>query len=435
MSITRVARAFEVSTTNREITAHAGAVLIRETARAVGLGPAIEGYLKLKQRDRGLSEAEFVLSIAEAVAMGATCLDDLALARSDAVQEELRGFPVPAPQTAGIFLRRFSLGHIRQLDKALREVHRNALSFDLSTEVTLDFDSSYVKSYSSRRQGADPTWLKRYALHPLFCFLAEHGTCLHAKLRRGRAMTSRGINSFVDETLRRIPKGVKIRARFDSGFYSADLFEHLEQRGVTYVCGAPLNHRILASIREIGEGSWSSCLDKDEGEVAEFWLEPSRGGKRRRYVVKRIEKNRGDQLDLETGLHHYWVLVTNDHRRKAGTLESEHRHKAQVESWVRELKENFGLHVFRKHEFMANWAWLLLVTTAHNLIRWTQLLGKPEEEGDIKAKRFRYRYLNVPALLVRSGRRLILKLRHDYPLFERFRAALMSLRSLPLPAT
>jgi hypothetical protein len=87
-------------------------------------------------------------------------------------------------------------------------------------------------------------------------------------------------------------------------------------------------------------------------------------------------------------------------------LESEHRHKALVESGMRELKENFGLEVLRKHQFMANWAWLLIVVTAHNLIRLTQLLGRVEPDADLRGKRFRYRYLVVPGLLVRSGRRL-----------------------------
>ena len=36
---------------------------------------------------------------------------------------------------------------------------------------------------------------------------------------------------------------------------------------------------------------------------------------------------------------------------------------------------------------------------------------------------FRYRYLIVPELLVRTGRRLLLKLDKDYPLLDRFVAA------------
>jgi hypothetical protein len=132
-----------------------------------------------------------------------------------------RGFAVPAPQTAGSFLKRFTLGHVRQFDKALRAVHLRAFKLlGVSTDVfTLDFDSTYIRSYSSRREGADPTWTKRYTLHPLLCFVAEFRTCLHAKLWRGKAASSRDILSFVVECLRRIPEGVGVRARFDSGFY------------------------------------------------------------------------------------------------------------------------------------------------------------------------------------------------------------------------
>ena len=155
MSVHRDPRRVEVGATDREITAHAGAVLLRQAARAVGLAQAVGRHLRLKKRARGLDEAQFILAMAEAVALGADCLDDLAVARADVVQEKLRGFPTPAPQTAGSFLRRFTLGHIRQLDKALRQVHLRA--FDLlgvkrGDRVTLDFDSTYIRSYSSDRK-------------------------------------------------------------------------------------------------------------------------------------------------------------------------------------------------------------------------------------------------------------------------------------------
>ncbi len=169
---------------------------------------------------------------------------------------------------------------------------------------------------------------------------------------------------------------------------------------------------------------------QDEGQVAEFGYRQASSKTFRRYVAKRIAKNHGEQLDLESGAYNYWVLVTNDHTADAAALESEHRHKALVESGVRELKENFGLEVLRKHQFMANWAWLLIVVSAHNLVRLTQLLGGVEPDADLRGKRFRYRYLVVPGLLVRSGRRLMLKLSGDYPLFDRFVSAHARLCSL-----
>jgi hypothetical protein len=103
---------------------------------------------------------------------------------------------------------------------------------------------------------------------------------------------------------------------------------------------------------------------------------------------------------------------------------------------MRELKSNFGLHAFRKHGFMANWAWLFFVCLGHNLCCWTQQLGHlgaGRDGGDLRAKRLRYRYLAVPAMLVRSGRRFTLRLQAGYPYLAQFVAALNRLEALRAP--
>jgi len=438
VSLHRQVPTVSVSSTDREITAHGGAVLLRETARIVGLAGSVERHVHLKRRERGLSEAEFVAGTAEAIALGARCLDDLVVARSDASQRAMRGFEIAAPQTAGTWLRRFTLGHIRQLDKALAEVHREAFSASATTAVTLDFDSSYVFSRTKRRQGADRTYKRGYALHPLFCFDAGSGAAIHARLRRGKAGASTGMESFLRETLRRIPDGITRRARLDSGFYGERLLIQMDAAGVSFICGVPLNTAILGAIAQISESSWGPCRDDKTGEVAEFSYRIRDAKTARRYVVKRIPRRAGEQLELGAGAYRYWCSVTNDLQSPAAAIESEHRHKAMVEGGIRELKSNFGLHAMRKHGFMANWVWLLLVCIGHNLCCWTQQLGRLEagrDGADLKAKRLRYRYLVIPALLVRSARRLTLKLRSDYPFRRRFLAALTRLRLLPSPAS
>ncbi|HXN60155.1 MAG TPA: hypothetical protein VN886_06840, partial [Acidimicrobiales bacterium] len=55
---------------------------------------------------------------------------------------------------------------------------------------------------------------------------------------------------------------------------------------------------------------------------------------------------------------------------------------ADVESGVCELKSCFGLYAFRKHGFMANWAWLLVVCLGQNLCRRTPQLGHLEARRD-----------------------------------------------------
>jgi hypothetical protein len=85
------------------------------------------------------------------------------------------------------------------------------------------------------------------------------------------------------------------------------------------------------------------------------------------------------------------VLVTNDHLAGPATLETEHRHKAQVEAGMRELRATLACPRCA-NGFMANWAWLLLVCLGHNLCCWAQswasLVGG-RDGGDLHAKRFR----------------------------------------------
>jgi len=422
-----------VETTSRAVTAYGGAELLREAARAVGLVQAVESAVSVKRRARGLSEAEFVAGVAESVALGARCLDDLAVARADTAQEQLRGFAVPAAQTAGAWLRRFTLGHIGQLNKALAEVQRNAYRAAGVAEVTLDFDSTYLFSRSKRRQGVDRTYKKGYALHPLLCFDATSGAAVHARLRRGRAGASTGMKTFLTETLRRVPDGITVRARLDSGFYGGPLFAQMEAAGVTYTCSAPLIPAILNACNAVGEECWQPCVDKEEGEVAEFGYRLRDERRFRRYIVKRIAIESGEQASLETGTWRYWVFVSNDHDRSAAELECWRRHKALVEAGMRELKSNYGLGTIRKHGFMANWVWLLLVCLGHNLCCWTQQLGQlsgGRDGSDLRAKRLRYRYLVVPALVVRSARRLIVRLPATYPYLRGFLAALDRLKRI-----
>jgi hypothetical protein len=73
-----------VGTTSRAITSYGGAPLLRETARAVRLDDAVEQCVPHKARARGLSESLFVVGTAESIALGARCLDDLAVNRADA---------------------------------------------------------------------------------------------------------------------------------------------------------------------------------------------------------------------------------------------------------------------------------------------------------------------------------------------------------------
>ena len=61
----------------------------------------------------------------------------------------------PAPSTLGTFLRSFSFGHIRQLDKVLAESLRRAWSVGAgpgSEELVVDIDSTICEDYGNKKE-------------------------------------------------------------------------------------------------------------------------------------------------------------------------------------------------------------------------------------------------------------------------------------------
>jgi hypothetical protein len=298
--------------------------------------------------------------------------------------------------------------------------------------VTLDLDATLVEHHgpAGSRQGTRGTYTGKIAWHPLLCFVGETGEWLHGKLRNGHAAASTGAARFVRECLRRVPDGARVFLRADEGFWGQDFFAELEQRQITYAVGAPQIASVKARIAEILPGEWRPSSYGPGSEVVSFDWQPTTWKRQRRFVVRRDPIEPGEQLRLDEGDYHYYVLVSNDHERSADELERWHRAKANVENRIKEAKLGFGLDNLPCRGFHANWAYLLCTLLAYNLLCWLKLLALPQGERTSYAKRLRFRFINIAATVGRSGRRLVLRLAGAYPLIRDFVAALQRIRTL-----
>lgn len=89
-------------------------------------------------------------------------------------------------------------------------------------------------------------------------------------------------------------------------------------------------------------------------------------------------------------------------------VEAEHREHAIVESHIADLKDGALAH-FPSGEYSANSAWCVIACLAHNLARWSALIGLPDQPR--RAPRtFRRRYLRMPGRLTRTARQWTLHL-------------------------
>ena len=83
-------------------------------------------------------------------------------------------------------------------------------------------------------------------------------------------------------------------------------------------------------------------------------------------------------------------------------VEAEHRAHAVVELTIRDLKDQALAH-FPSGVFAANSAWTVIACLAHDLLRWTALIGLPGES--VRAARtLRRRLLAIPGRFTHSAR-------------------------------
>ena len=177
-----------------------------------------------------------LLTLVHAMVAGGDCIDDVELLRCGSTASVL-GHRVMAASTVGTWLRSFTFGHVRQLDKVTGEVLARAWAAGAGPgdgPLTVDVDSTICEVCGYHKQGACYGYTRRLGYHPLLATRADSGEMLHARLRKGSANTARGILRFVDELvarLRRAGASGELTLRADSGFWSAKLIKRLRATG------------------------------------------------------------------------------------------------------------------------------------------------------------------------------------------------------------
>ena len=406
----------------------AGVVLAATLATRLGI-ERLAGKLVRLRRDRpGAANAgRKVMALIFAMVLGADSIDDCEVLRAGRTRRLLGGW-VPAPSTLGTFLRAFTFGHVRQLDALLGEALVRAWRAGAGPgdgRLVVDVDSFVGEVCGRLKQGAAYGYTKLLGYHPILATRADTREVLHIRLRKGSANTQKGILRFTEELIARVARagatGIKL-LRADSGFWNTKVFERLEKAGWQYSIGVTMNPAIRKAIEQVGEDAWQTIEYPEEGEAQ--IAETSYAG--RRLVVRRT-RLLGRQAQLWPDWRHF-AFITN--RTEDITLvETEHRDHAVIEQVIADLKDQ-ALRHFPSGEFNANGAWTVVGALAHNLLRWTQLIGLPD--STVRAARtLRRRWLQIGGRLTRHGRRWTLHLPARWPWHGDYISALARIRALP----
>jgi Transposase DDE domain group 1 len=408
--------------------ANAGLLLPATLAERLDIEAVIDELVNLGDRPGAHRPGRKVLTLIHALIAGGDCITDADLLRTGSTAAVL-GHRVMAPSTLGTFLRSFTFGHVRQLDRVAETVMAKAWAAGAGpgdAPMTIDLDSTICEVHGHHKGGAAYGYTRQLGYHPLLATRADTGEVLHARQRTGRAASGRGAERFVNELagrVRRAGASGELTLRADSGFWAAKVLAACRRHRIRFSITVRQTKTVAAAIAAIGEHAFVDIDYPDGGvaQVAETTLGPDRLIVRRTRLV-------GPQATLWPDWR-YHAFVT-DRQASAAELDADHRRHAVCELAIRDLKDGAGMRHCPSGRFLANAAWLVITTRAHNLLRWTATIGLGSAEL-VVAKTLRRRLLMLPGRLTRSARRRRLHLPTDWPWATQFLRALLRLRAIP----
>jgi hypothetical protein len=478
VNVTGWLRGLEVTAGGTGIVSHAGVALVRALADRTGLTGGLSKALasrRLLVHDRGRVLADLACAIAGGaevisdfrvlgdqqevfglVASVPTCWRALnevagggsrARARITAAVNAARRLA-----WAAIVARHGALPGVQIADRVLEGV------------TCIRLDASVVPAHSDKEL-AEPNY-KGFGHHPLLAYCDNTGEPLAGKLRKGSA----GSNTVADHldvleaAITALPPAFRRRLMVtcDGAGASHGLIERLDALAarpghhLVYSVGWELGERERAAITQVPRDAWQIALDH-RGEVRErraddacadrgcahrrCWIEEAhvtelttllREGPGRdqlegwpaamRLFARRERPHPGAQLSLfeaEDGWR-YSLWVTNLPARLRGWranpayIDAAHRVHARVEDAIRTGKDT-GIGRFPSHAFALNQAWLAAALIAATLLAWLRLLALDGHLAKAEPKTLRYRILHAAARLVRTSRRLRLKIAATWP--------------------
>jgi hypothetical protein len=420
--------ALQVSFDDERVVCDAGIALVATLAGRLGIEGLIARCVTLPHDRPGAANAgRKVMALIFGMLLGADCIDDCDVLRSGRTRRLLGGW-LPAPSTLGTFLRAFTFGHVRQLDRVLDQALARAWRAGAGPgeRLVIDVDSFVGEVHGYQKQGAGFGYTKRRGYHPMLASRADTGEVLHVRLRHGRAGSPRGVLRFTDELIARVGRagasGVKL-VRADSAFWNNKLIARLEKAGWCYSISVRMQSSVTDAVAQIPEDAWQPVVDYPSDAEAQI-AETTHAG--RRLIVRRT-RLLGAQAELWPDWRHFPFLTNR--KDSLELVESEHRQHAVVELTIRDLKDQ-ALQHFPSGSFNANSAWTVIACLAHNLQRWASLIGLPGET--VRAARtIRRRLLQIPGRLTRTGRQWTLHLPARWPWQHDFTRALARIRGLP----
>jgi hypothetical protein len=429
-------------------------------ARRIGLIDRIDEHVRVLKRHLPYHESDHVLNIAYNLLCGGTRLEHIEHRRNDEVYLDALGAQrIPDPTTEGDFCRRFESA--RQVELLMEAINETRLGVwkkqpkRFFAEAVIDADGTIVETSAECKQGMDIAYNGKWGYQTLVVSLANTREPLYLLNRSGNRPSSEGAAEYLDRAavLCRRAGFRKIKFRGDTDFTQTRHLDRWDEEGITFVFGIAE----MANLRQIAENLPQNAyrvlkrrpkydvkterrrrrknvkeaivrrrefenLRLEKEHVAEIDYSPTSCRKTYRLVVlkKTISVERGQRLLFPR--IDYFFYLTNDRKSSAAEVVFEANGRGDQENLIGQLKS--GAHALKVpvDNLLSNWAYMVMGALAWNLKAWAALLlpengrwaKKHQEEKQTLLKMefptFLQAMIQIPAQIVRTGRRIVYRL-------------------------
>ena len=404
----------------RNLTSNAGLFLLLEHTRNNGIFDLIDHDLVFENQSTNRFKMNLIKTMLCGNLIGIDKLERLKLLQSDPVINEF-DISIREPETVSRFLGHFSHKTIQMLREINFKVFQKLLRRIKLKSITIDIDSSVVNVESHQEgtaKGYNPKKPDNPCYNIQFAFCDQLKAYMTGYVRSGDTYTANGAAGMIQEIMAHLKEeGLEVTFRMDSGYFDEDILETIETLGCRYMIKGKAYPTLVAQATDpdliFGAG--------EEGqETTELVTSLNTWKKDRRFVVSRVlkdEKNRAQMSFLDGEEYSYSFFVTNTELSPEEAVDF-YQKRGNSENYIKEAKYDMAVGQLLLKSFWSIEAIFQLMMLTYNLFLLFKIDMVKKTEYRQQIKTFRLKYIFLAGKIVRTARRVVMKLSERYPYRE-----------------